>query len=108
MKKLLCGCGLFLASFSVSALSVIGKVDMLEVWKTGNVAFTLHTTVSECNGQFVLNYSENGTQKMYAAVLAAKVSGKSISVNYNDSCGVAENYGASPYNIPKYLYVRDD
>lgn len=84
-----------------------GKVDMLENWRSGNTAFTLDPAINSCNGQVVLNYSDNGTRNMYSAILAAKISGKTVRVIYEDACGSAEGYGGS-YNRPVYIYVNDD
>jgi hypothetical protein len=103
MKKYLGVIFLSLASTNTFALSVSGKVDMLEVWQSGNVAFTLSTAVSACNAQFILNYSSNGSKNMYSALLAAKISGNTVNVTYSDACGNAENYGGQ-YNVPTYLY----
>lgn len=106
MKRILIAI-LLLSSTTVSAGNATGKVNMLEVWKTGNVAFRLEPSVTACNTQFIINYSENGAKNMYAAVLAAKVNGKTVTVTYEDSCGLAENYGGE-YNIPKYILVNDN
>ena len=82
-----------------------GQVAMLEVWRSGNVAFTLATSVPTCNSQFILNASDPGFKNLYAAVLAAKKTGTPIQVS-TSGCGPADNYGAS-YNIVTYLYVLD-
>ena len=94
---------LSLGSENALSGSAQGQVNMLEVWENGNVAFTLMPLVTTCGGQFILNFSSNGSKNMYSALLASKISGKSVSVSYSDVCGPAENYG-SQYNIPRYLY----
>jgi hypothetical protein len=87
----------------VYAADITGTVAMLEVWRNGNVAFTLSAPISECNQQFILNVSSPGTKNMYAALLAAKKTGAPVRV-YTGGCGLAEQYGGS-YNIVEYLYV---
>jgi len=94
-----------LATGFASADSYTGTVSMLEVWRNGNVAFTLSTAAGTCNGQFVINKTADGAKNQYAAVLAAKTSGRSVRVETTASCGPAENYGGS-YNIPEYIYVE--
>ncbi len=49
VTSLLCGGSAFAADYT-------GNVTMLEVWKTGEVAFTLATTVGTCNSQFITSY----------------------------------------------------
>lgn len=44
---------------------------------------------------------------MYPALLAAKISGKTVRVNYENLCVAAEGYGGS-YNIPAYIYINDN
>ncbi len=95
-------------SSDLLAGTVTGKVNMLEIWENGNVVFTLDTAVTACNGQFVLNFSSNGTKNIYSALLAAKMSEKSVRVIYSDTCGLADNYGQLQYNIPIYVYVNDE
>lgn len=96
-----------LSSFaSAQAADVTGTVAMLEVWRNGNVAFTLSTPTTSCNGQFVLNASEPGTKNRYAALLAAKKTGSQVRV-YSSGCVEAENYGTAQYNPVDYLYVID-
>ena len=64
-----------LASAPAFAAQYTGNVSILEVWKNGNVAFSLTTSVPTCNGPFILNTSDPGTKDQYAAVLAAKSRG---------------------------------
>lgn len=89
------------------ALNSTGKVNMLEIWRSGNVAFTLTPAAGNCNGQFILNYSDNGSKSMYSTLLAAKMSGKNVRVSYDATCVAPENYGAGNYNQPNYLYVEE-
>ena len=84
-----------------------GNVSMLEVWRTGEVAFMLATTVGTCNGQFIINPSWGEPAKsLYAAVLAAKSKGAPIKV-ITASCGPADGMPSASYNVPVYLYVLD-
>lgn len=84
-----------------------GTITQLEVWVTGNVAFTLGPSATPpCNGQFILNRSDDGTKNMYAALLAAKKTGTPVSIT-STTCGPAEGYGASNYNLVTYIYVLD-
>src|SRR5690349_13682917 len=84
-----------------------GSIDMLEVWKSGNVAFTLTTSTGTCNGQFMINGTtgDPGAKNIYAAVLAAKKTGSPVRV-YTSGCGPADGYGGN-YNLVLYLYVLD-
>jgi hypothetical protein len=86
--------------------SYTGNISLLEIWPNGNVAFKLATSVPTCNQQFVLNASQPGTKNLYAALLAAKISGKQIQVVDVGTCGPAEGYGGS-YNLVAYLYPQD-
>lgn len=95
------GCAVASLAF---AASHTGQVTTLEVWTSGNVAFTL-AGATPCNGQFILNVSSAGTKNQYAALLAAKQSGKPVRI-YSGSCGPAEGYGGN-YALVDYLYVED-
>lgn len=97
-----------LSLFSVPALAAqyTGYVSILEVWKNGNIAFSLNPSVPTCNAQFILNASAPGTKNQYAVVLAAKRTGTQIAVYISDTCIAAEGYGAS-YNEPLYIYAMD-
>jgi hypothetical protein len=66
-----------LASHSALATDYTGTVETLEVWVTGNIAFTLSAPISSScqQAQFILNKSQDGTKNMYAALLAAKKTG---------------------------------
>lgn len=94
-----------LAAWPAHADVFLGTVSMLEVWRNGNVAFTLNTSVGTCNQQFVINASAPGAKNQYAAVLSAKTTGRRIRVD-TSGCGPADNYGSS-YNIPEYIQVQD-
>jgi hypothetical protein len=84
-----------------------GNVTMLEVWRTGEVAFTLAANVTACNHQFIINPSWGDAAKsLYAAVLAAKSKGAPIRV-IASSCAAADSMPSSSYNVPIYLYVLD-
>jgi hypothetical protein len=89
------------------AADYTGNINMLEVWRTGEVAFTIAATVGTCNGQFIINPSWNDAAKtLYAAVLAAKSKGVPIRV-ITSTCGPADAMPSSSYNVPIYLYVLD-
>ena len=89
------------------AADYTGNVTMLEVWRTGEVAFTLETSVGTCNSQFIINPSWGDAAKsLYAAVLAAKSKGSPIRV-ITGSCGAADAMPSSSYNVPIYLYALD-
>lgn len=92
-----------IANVSHAATS-IGFVNMLEVWPSGNIAFTI-SGAGPCNGQFILNASSPGTKNIYAALLAAKHAKTSVRVEHT-SCGTAEGYGGN-YAYVDYLYVLD-
>ena len=93
-----------LASLAHGA-TLTGTVAMLEVWRSGNVAFTVSGVSAPCNGQFILNASDPGFKNLYAAVLAAKKTNAQLMVA-TGGCGPADNYG-SDYNIVTYLYVLE-
>ena len=105
----------FLATIAVfpslgNAANYTGKVSLLEVWPNGNVAFSLTGVAGPglpCNGQVVVNKSVPGVKNMYAALLAAKHTGKQVTV-VSSSCGPADDYSPSVlYNIVDYLDVLD-
>jgi hypothetical protein len=96
---------LSLASIPAFADQYTGTVGLLEVWKNGNVAFSI-SGVATCNGQFILNLNDPGTKNQYAALLAAKTQGKAITVNTGATCIAAQGYGGS-YNEPLYIYVLE-
>ena len=79
-----------------------GNVTWLEVWKTGNVAFKLDAANPPCNGQYVLNKSDPGFKNLYAALIAARLTDRPVTV-YVPSCVPAEGYGGS-YGSVEYLY----
>jgi hypothetical protein len=83
-----------------------GHITSIEVWKTGNVAFSMYvhgTAGIPCNGQLILNKSDPGFKNQYAAVVAAKLADKPVRV-YVGTCVAAEGYGAS-YAEVSYLYI---
>lgn len=86
----------------VHAADFVGKISMVEVWRSGNVAFSLLPAISSCNGQVILNASDPGFKNQFAAVLAAREAGRQVLIR-TYSCGPADNYGGS-YNIPEYIY----
>jgi hypothetical protein len=96
---------LSLASIPAFADQFTGTIGLLEVWKNGNVAFSL-SGVTTCNSQFILNLNDPGTKNQYAALLAAKTQGKAISVHTGATCIAAQGYGGS-YNEPLYIYVLE-
>ena len=89
------------------AADYTGTIDMLEVWESGNVAFTLNPApgAGACAQQFVINKNMQGARNLFAAVLAAKKTGTPIRV-VTSGCGPAFEYG-STYNLPLYIYVHD-
>jgi hypothetical protein len=97
-------CMLALLSSEVRAGDFTGTIDWLEVWRSGNVAFTLSPAITSCNGQVILNLSDPGLKNMFATILAAREAGRAVRV-YTTACGPAEGYGGS-YNIPLYIYPQ--
>jgi len=95
-----------LASSSALADQYTGYVSVLEVWKNGNVAFSLSPAIPGCNSQGILNASAPGTKNQYAALLAAKASHTQVSVYVTGTCIVAEGYGPG-YHDPLYIYALD-
>ena len=92
---------LFFAGIANSA-DVTGKIEMIEVWANGNIAFSFYPPMGVCNNQVILNASIGSTKNIYAAILAAKHADRSVRVVTN-GCGPAEGYGGS-YNLPLYVY----
>jgi hypothetical protein len=94
----------------VHAVTFEGRVAMLEVWTSGNVAFTLASvTPGYCNNQFIVNVSFPGAKNLIATLLAAKSQERRIRVMSSvDSagCTAADSHGGS-YIKPDYLYVLD-
>jgi hypothetical protein len=94
--------GLLGAAQSQSA-SYTGTVNWIEVWPSGNVAFTLTGVTPSCpTPQFIINKSNDGAKNLYAMLLTAKAAGNAIRVSQS-VCGPADGYGAS-YAIIDYLY----
>jgi hypothetical protein len=90
-------------------LSYSGRVSWLEVWTTGNISFRLEGVSNTCaaaNGHtFVINRSAVGAKNVYAAILAAKLSGASITA-WSSGCGPAETYGGQTLYVQvDYTYV---
>jgi hypothetical protein len=83
----------------------IGSVVMLEAWRTGNVAFTLDAVGVPCNGQFVLNKSDDGAKNLYAMLVVAKAADRAVKV-YFTGCGPAEGVSGSNYAQLNYLYLN--
>lgn len=91
--------------------SYSGRVSWLEVWTTGNISFRLEGVSNTCapaNGHtFVVNRSAVGAKNVYAAVLAAKLAGVSITV-WSSGCGPAETFGGQTlYAQVDYTYVNN-
>lgn len=93
------------SSSIAAAADYTGKVDMLESWNNGNVAFSLMSSVSTCNAQFILNVSAAGSKNQYAVLLAAKSKDVQVKVVVG-SCVTADGGGAN-YNSVIYLYLLD-
>lgn len=81
-----------------------GEVAMLETWPNGHVAFTLNTPTPPCGQQFVLNFNNAGFKNMYALLLTAKASGRTVKA-YVGSCGTIDN-GTFNYAHVTYLYLN--
>lgn len=79
-----------------------GYVGWLEMWKSGNAAFTLTVGGVPCNGQFIINKSDPGAKSLYAMVMAAKLADRPIRV-YGGTCIAAEGGGVN-YAEVLYLY----
>ena len=95
-------CLVALLASSAQADDFTGTIDWMEVWRSGNVAFTLAPAITSCNGQVILNLSDPGLKNMFATILAAKEAGHAVRV-HTSGCGAAEGYGGS-YNVPLYVY----
>jgi hypothetical protein len=95
---------LCVAPAHAQAVSYTGQISMLEAWPLGNVAFTLNTPGVPCNGQFILNKSDAGTNRMFAILVAAKAAGTPVRV-YFVTCGPAELAGGN-YAQVAYLYME--
>jgi hypothetical protein len=94
-------------SAAATAASYSGTVAMLEIWPSGNVVFSLNGVALPCNGQTVINKSMPAVKNLYAALLAAKISGRQVMLS-SSVCGPAEDYSPSvQYNQVDYLYVLD-
>jgi hypothetical protein len=90
-----------------SATAYTGTVAMLEIWPNGNVAFSLNGVTMPCNAQAIINQSTAAAKNFYAALLAAKIAGKPVTVD-TTTCGTADGYYPTvQYNLINYLYVRD-
>jgi hypothetical protein len=90
-------------------LSYSGKVSWLEVWTTGNISFRLEGVSNTCapaNGHtFVINRSAVGAKNVYAAILAAKLTGVAVTA-WSPGCGPAETYGGQTLYVQvDYTYV---
>lgn len=85
-----------------SAASYIGEINWIEVWPSGNVAFTLKNVSAPCNGQFLINASMPGAKNLYAYLLTIKATKGSATVAHT-TCGPADGYGNN-YAIVEYLY----
>jgi hypothetical protein len=105
-KKYLAGIAFCLASGAAFADQYTGSVSILEVWKNGNIAFSLLPAVPGCNSQMILNASAPGTKNQYAALLAAKNTHTQVSVYVTGTCIAAEGYGGG-YHDPLYIYALD-
>jgi hypothetical protein len=66
---------------AMASVNFTGKIDWVEVWATGNIAFTMIPAISgTCNGQFIVNASMPGAKALIATVLSSKAQGKQIRV----------------------------
>lgn len=101
---------LAVAPLVCTGVTYTGTVDMLEIWKSGNVAFSLLPAVTGyCNGQFIVNASALGSKNLVATLIAAKTAGKPVRV-YSTAdttgCVAADGYGGT-YLEPAYVYLLD-
>jgi hypothetical protein len=89
-------------------VSYSGTIEIIEVWKLGNVAFRLNGVSGTCanNNWMVINKSSPGAKNLYAALIASKLAGKAIRVSAY-GCGPADEYGPTPYLQIDYLYMID-
>ena len=94
--------GLLFGASAQAWTNFTGNLVMLEVWSSGNIAFTLSVANVPCNGQFIINASTAGAKNLYAALLLARAAGTTITVS-NSVCGPADSYGGN-YAIVDYLY----
>ena len=97
-------CLVALLASKAQAGDFTGTIDWMEVWRSGNVAFTLTPAITSCNGQVILNLSDPGLRSMFATILAAKEAGHAVRI-YTNACGPAEGYGGN-YNLPLYIYPQ--
>jgi len=88
--------------------SYTGTIEIIEVWKIGNVAFRLNGVSATCgtSNWMVINKSAEGGKNMYAALLAAKLADRPIRV-WSPGCGPADSYNTTPYVQVDYLYLAD-
>jgi hypothetical protein len=93
---------------AIADVSYTGTIEVIEVWKQGNVAFRLSGITGTCanNNWMVVNKSAPGAKNMYAALVASKLAGKAIKVAAF-GCAPAEEYGTTPYLVIDYLYMID-
>lgn len=83
-----------------------GKVDMLEIWATGNAAFTLTPPATGlCNNQFIVNFSYPGARNLIATIITAKALNRPVTVS-TYGCIAADGYGGSYIRVD-YLYLRN-
>jgi hypothetical protein len=80
-----------------------GQINWIEIWPSGNVAFTMTGVTVPCTlQQFIINKSNDGAKNLYAMLLTAKAMGQSIMVSQS-TCGNADG-GGSGYAIVDYMY----
>jgi hypothetical protein len=85
------------------AVNHTGQINWIEVWPSGNVAFTMTGVTVSCSlQQFIINKSNDGAKNLYAMLLTAKAMGQSIMVSQS-ICGNADG-GGSGYAIVDYMY----
>lgn len=85
------------------ATNYTGRVNWIEVWSSGNVAFTMTGVTVPCTlQQFIISKSSDGAKNLYAMLLTAKATGQSIMV-VQSTCGPADGGGGN-YGVVDYLY----
>jgi len=95
------------SAFPAVASTHTGTVSMLELWPNGNVVFTFNGTTLPCLSQAVVNQSSGGAKNIYAALLSAKLSSRTVQLS-TSGCVPADGYNPSVlYAKVDYLYVND-
>lgn len=106
MFKRLLGLMLLLGSFSSAADTYVwhtSKIKQVYPSGSGKVILTFHTPSSSCQHASKYHYiavgeasvTEDGSDKLYSAALAAAMAGKAVTVNFNkdsEACFISRLY----------------